>query len=87
MYHHISSLIPSKIDIFCKNAKRIADIYDDGVYEGPAKVKEVNIVTKVETPKPNVDLAIEKEQQLVPLLKEYQDCFAWLYEDMKGIPP
>ena len=24
---------------------------------------------------------------MITLLKEYKDCFAWSYEDMKGVPP
>ena len=43
-----------------------------------------------ETPKPvfvSVDLNKEEESDLITLLKEYKDCFAWSYEDMKGVPP
>ena len=41
---HFKSYIIQDRDIFCEKAKRIADTYDDGVYEGPAKVKEVILV-------------------------------------------
>ena len=34
----------------------------------------------------SIDLTPKEEQQLVLLLKEYQECFAWSYEDMKGVP-
>ena len=34
-----------------------------------------------------VDLIKEKESDLIALLKKYKDCFAWSYEDMKGVPP
>ena len=87
---HFKSYTIQDRHTFCEKTKRIADIYDDGVYEGPTKVKEVNIATKRETPKPvfiSIDLKVEEEQQLVLLLKEYRDCFASSYEDMKGIPP
>ena len=80
----ISSHTIQDRDIFCEKAKRIADTYDDGVYEGPAKVKEVNLATPGETPKPvfvSVDLSKEEEGDLITLLKEYKDCFAWSYEE------
>ena len=87
---HFKSYTIQDRDIFCEKAKRIADTYDDGVYEGPAKVKEVNLAAPGETPKPvfvSVDLSKEEESDLITLLKEYKDCFAWSYEDMKGVPP
>ena len=69
----------------------MANTYDNGYYEGLlAKVKEVNLALEGETPKPIfilVDLTSKEEQQLVLLLKECQDCFAWSYEDMKGVLP
>ena len=40
---HFKSYTIQNRDIFCEKAKRIADTCDDGVYEGPAKVKEVNL--------------------------------------------
>ena len=51
--------------IFYEKAKRITDIYDDGVYEGSKKIKEVNIAPKGETPKSMliyIDLTTEEEQ-------------------------
>ena len=41
-------------------------------------------------PKPvfvSMDLSKEEESDLITLLREYKDCFAWSYEDMKGVPP
>ena len=35
----------------------------------------------------SVDLSKEEESDLITLLREYKDCFAWSYEDMKGVPP
>ena len=65
--------------IFCEKPKRIVDTYDDGVYEGPTKVKEVNLAGPGETPKSvfvSVDLTKEEEGNLITSLKEYKDCFA-----------
>lgn len=76
--------------MYCEKAKWTTDIYDDGVYKGPIKVKELNLAEKGETPKPmliSLDLTPKEEQLLVLLLKEYNDCFAWSYEYMKGVPP
>ena len=39
-------------------------------------------------PKPifvSVDLTDKEEKELVTLLNEYNDYFAWSYEDMKGV--
>ena len=49
---HFKSYIVQDRDIFCEKAKCIADTYDDGVYEGRAKVKEVNLAGPGEMPKP-----------------------------------
>ena len=38
--------------IFCEKAKRIVQVYDDGAYKGPTKVKEVNLASQGEVPKP-----------------------------------
>ena len=86
---HFKSYSIQDRDIFCEKAKRIADTYDDGVYEGLAKVKEVNLAGPGETPKlifVSLDLIKEEEGDLIALLKEYKDFFAWSYEDMKGVP-
>lgn len=48
---HFKSYTVQDRHIFYEKAKRIANIYEDGVYEGPTKVKE-NIASKGETPKP-----------------------------------
>ena len=75
-------------DMFCEKEKRIAYMYDNGIYEGPSKVKEVNLAKPRETPKPvlvSIDLINEEEGDLIALLKEYKDCLAWPYDDMKGV--
>ena len=48
---HFKSYSIQDHDIFCEGAKRILDTYGDGVYEGPAKVKEVNLVGPRDTSK------------------------------------
>lgn len=53
-------------------------------------MKEVNLATSGEVPKlvfVLVDLIEKEEKELITLLKEYKDCSAWAYEDMKGVPP
>jgi hypothetical protein len=35
----------------------------------------------------NVDLEPFVIHQLIELLKEFKDIFAWIYKDLKGIPP
>ena len=33
------------------------------------------------------DLELEEETELIKLLKEYRDVFAWSFEDLKGVDP
>ena len=76
---HFKSYTIQDRDIFCEKVKQIADTYDGEVYEGAAKVKEVNLVGLGETPKlvfVSIDLTKEEESDLITLLKEYKDCFA-----------
>jgi hypothetical protein len=35
----------------------------------------------------SVDLELVVSYQLIELLKEFKDIFAWAYKDLKGIPP
>ena len=63
---------------------------NDRVYEGLQKVNEVNLFKLEKIPKPIlvlVDLTKEEESDLIALLKEYKDYFAWSYKDMKGVLP
>ena len=67
---HFKSYTIQDRDIFCEKTKRIANTYDDGVYEGPTKVKEVNLAGLGETPKPvfvSVDLSKEEEIDLITI--------------------
>ena len=62
---HFKSYSIQDRDIFCEKAKQIAYTYDDGVYEGASKVKEVNLAGLKETPKPvflSIDLTKEEEK-------------------------
>ncbi len=34
----------------------------------------------------SVDLELVVNQELIELLKEFKDIFAWIYKDLKGIP-
>jgi hypothetical protein len=36
--------------------------------------------------KVNIDLKLVVSSQLIELLKEFKDIFAWTYKDLKGIP-
>ena len=54
------------------------------------KVKEVNLAGLGEMPNPvfvSMDLSKEEESDLISLLREYKDCFARSYKDMKGVLP
>ncbi len=42
---------------------------------------------KLTTVKISVDLESIINYQLIELLKEFKDIFAWTYKDLKGIPP
>ena len=34
-----------------------------------------------------IGLSNEERKELVELLKDYKDCFAWSYEEMPGLAP
>ncbi|MCO5564458.1 hypothetical protein L7F22_018119 [Adiantum nelumboides] len=60
-----------------------------GVYDGPAIVKEIELPEPSEESKPVFiaqDLIKIEEAVLKELLKEFNDIFAWIYHDMKGVP-
>ena len=61
---------------------------EDGVYDGPARTKEIDLALEGEKSKPvfiGEHLTEEESEKLKALLMEYRDCFAWSYEDLKGI--
>ena len=60
----------------------------DGVYDGPTRTRMINLSQEGETNKPiyiGEHLIEEESEKLKQLLVEYRDCFAWSYEDLKGI--
>ena len=61
---------------------------EDGVYDGSTRTREIDLALKRETSKPvfiGEHLTKEESDKLKALLMEYRDCFAWSYEDLKGI--
>jgi hypothetical protein len=61
---------------------------EDGVYDGPARTKEIDLALEGEKSKHvfiGEHLTEEESDKLKALLMEYRDCFAWSYEDLKGI--
>ena len=59
-------------------------------YDGPEDTKKIDIASPGEEPKPvyiAIDLRPEQEQELIQLLKEFRDVFAWSYKDLKGVDP
>lgn len=60
----------------------------DGVYDGPSRTREIDLTQEGETSKLvfiGEHLVEEESGKLKQLLVEYRDCFAWSYEDLKGI--
>ena len=59
-------------------------------YDGHEEAKKIDLAQPREEAKPAyilVDLTAEQEEQLIALLKEYRDVFAWSYKDFKGADP
>ena len=59
-------------------------------YDGQEEAKKIDLAQPREEAKPayiSTDLMAEEEEQLIALLKEYRDVFAWLYKDLKGVNP
>ena len=76
--------------LLCEKAKRSPSEYNISGYEGPAEVKEVDLSSLGQDPKPlfiATDLSHLEEKDLLILLREFRDCFAWTYKDMPGVPP
>ena len=54
------------------------------------ELKEINLGAKLGSQKPvfiSSQLTIQEKEQLVTLLKEYIDVFAWTYDEMPGLDP
>ena len=74
-------------------------VAQEEVLEEPAKetqiwpeeeLKEINLGVELGSQKPifiNSQLTIQEKEQLVTLLKEYTDVFAWTYNEMLGLDP
>ena len=59
-------------------------------YDGPKDAKKIYIADPGEESKPMyiaTDLEPEEESELIKLLKEYKDVFAWSFKDLKGVDP
>ena len=57
-------------------------------YDGLEDTKKIDIASASEEPKPvyiATDLHQEEEQELVQLLIEFCNVFAWSYKDLKGV--
>lgn len=60
----------------------------DGVYDGSARTREINLAQEGDTNKPihiGEHLTEEESEQLKHLLVNFKDYFAWSYEYLKGI--
>ena len=54
------------------------------------ELKEINLGAELGSQKPvfiSSQLTIQEKEQLVILLKEYTDVFAWTYDEMLGLDP
>ena len=74
-------------------------VVQEEVLEEPAKetqiqpeeeLKEINLGAELGSQKPvfiSSQLTVQENEQLVTLLKEYIDVFAWTYDEMPGLDP
>jgi hypothetical protein len=87
-------LQPSCLTVNEANGSESADAAESAVVDPKISVKEELEVINLSSD-PNVDrpvsisasLSVEERMHLVELLKEYQDVFAWQYDEMLGIDP
>ena len=59
-------------------------------YDGQEEAKKIDLAQPGEEAKStyiSANLIAKEEEQLIALLKEYKDVFAWLYKDLKGVDP
>ena len=59
-------------------------------YDGQEEAKKVDLAQLDEESKPVyvlADLSEEEEKELIWLLQEFRDVFAWSYKDLKGVDP
>ena len=75
--------------VFDKSQRKLSEGSNTGYDGPPAEVKEVDLADEQEDPKPvfiATDLSHLEEQEVLTLLREFRDCFAWTYKDMQGVP-
>ncbi|MCO5592354.1 hypothetical protein L7F22_046356 [Adiantum nelumboides] len=63
---------------------------DKESYDGPEDAKKIDMVEPGDEPKPiyiATDLNPKEKKELINLLREYKDVFAWSYKDLKGVDP
>ncbi|MCO5554904.1 hypothetical protein L7F22_008442 [Adiantum nelumboides] len=59
-------------------------------YDGPEDAKKIDLSSPGEDPKPvyiATDLSEQEEIELVKMLIDFRDIFAWSYKDLKGVDP
>ena len=59
-------------------------------YDGQEEAKKVDLAQLDEELKlvyVSADLSEEEEKELIELLREFRDVFAWSYKDLKGVDP
>ncbi|MCO5560570.1 hypothetical protein L7F22_014185 [Adiantum nelumboides] len=59
-------------------------------YDGPEDAKKIDLANPGEDSKPvyiAIDLETDEEKELIEILQEFQDVFAWSYKDLKGVDP
>lgn len=59
-------------------------------YDDPENTKKIDLAEPGEEPKPvfiDDDLSSGEEAEIISLLKEYRDVFAWFYKDLKCVDP
>ena len=87
---HFKAYTTGERKVAYTKAQRTPTNGSNGVYDGPAVVKEIELAELGEDSKPVFiaqDLTPVEEEALKMLLKEFRDIFAWTYHDMKGVPP
>ncbi|MCO5560567.1 hypothetical protein L7F22_014182 [Adiantum nelumboides] len=59
-------------------------------YDGPEDAKKIDLASPGEDSKHvyiATDLEPEEEKELIEILQEFRDVFAWSYKDLKGVDP
>ena len=59
-------------------------------FDNQEEAKKIDLAAPGEQERPvyiSADLSADEEKELVELLQEYKDMFAWSYKDLKGVDP